>query len=189
MATAERVLWETITVVVFLVLLVGMVIWSSARVDRHRERLESEFASQRAAAAQEAQVERERLEQDFQERTRELELREARALFKSFEAGVRSAVASRWGNYVNRAKSNLLNDTNVTFVHVLTPTGLILASSDEKLARGGRIDERGDWALATTAIESRAGAQAGHIELAGPIDDAGRTVAFLWLGYDPAGAN
>ena len=25
--------------------------------------------------------------------------------------------------------------------------------------------------------------------LAGPIEDAGRTVAFLWIGYDPAGGN
>ncbi|MFQ5525550.1 MAG: hypothetical protein ACE5GX_04750 [Thermoanaerobaculia bacterium] len=184
MATAERVLWETITVIVFLVLLAGTVFWSSARVDRHRSRLEAEFDTKLAAAEQQLRDETERLELDFERRSREYEIREAKAIFRSFEAGVRSAVASRWGNYVSRAKSNLLVGTHVTFVHILTPSGLVLSSSDEKLARTGRIDERGDWALAATELAMRDGSQEGHIELAGPVTQGSRTVAFLWLGYD-----
>ena len=187
MATAERVLWETITVVVFLVLLVGTAIWSSARVDRHEAKLEAEFESRMAVAAEQNRTAAARLEEDFVRRTRDFEVREAKAIFLSFESGVRSAITSRWGNYVSQAKSNLLEHPNVTFVHILTPSGLVLASSDEKLARGGRIDERGDWALAATGIEIRDGAQQGHIELAGPVAGSSRPAAFLWLGYDPVG--
>ncbi len=185
MATAERVLWETITVVVFLVLLVGTVIWSGSRLDRHRAQLEEEFSTRVAVSEDQQRRQTERREEDFTRREREHEVREAKAVFRSFEAGIRSAVASRWGNYVSRAKSNLLEDTNVTFVHILTPTGLVLASSDEKLAATGRIDERGDWARGTTGIEVRNFGGSGEIELAGPIQgDGGRPVAFLWLGYD-----
>lgn len=189
MATAERVLWETITVVAFLILLVGTVLWSSARVDRRQARLEEEFASRMAVAQEENRATAQRLEEDFAERAHEFEVEEARAIFRSFESGIRSAVTSRWGNYVSSAKSHLLEETKVTFVHILTPSGLVLSSSDEKLARGGRIDERGEWALAANEVTARDGALEGLIEIAGPVGGSGRPVAFLWLGYDPTGGS
>ncbi|MCP4202159.1 MAG: hypothetical protein GY769_09510 [bacterium] len=186
MATAERVLWETVTVVVFLLLLAGTVLWSGSRVERHRGRLEAEFDAKIATAAEEQRRITEELGADFERRSHEYRVREAEAVFHAFEAGVRSAVASRWGNYANRAKSNLLEDSRVSFVHILTPAGLILASSDEKMARTGRVDERGDWALATTELTTRDGTVEGSIELAGPMYTNGRPIAFLWLGYDLA---
>lgn len=188
MATAERVLWETVTVVAFLLLLAGTVFWSSGRVERHRERLAAEFDAKISAAAKAQSEAAVRLEQEYERRSHEYLVQEAEAVFRAFEAGVRSAVASRWGNYVNRAKSDLLDNSRVTFVHILTPTGLVLASSDEKLARTGRIDERADWALGTDRLETRDGAAAGALEVAGPVIDGGRTVAFLWFGYDLATA-
>lgn len=184
MATAERVLWETITVVAFLLLLAGTVFWSSGRVERHRERLQADFDAKISAAAQAQRRAAEELEEEYERRSHEYLVREAKAVFRAFEAGVRSAVASRWGNYVNRAKTDLLDDSRVTFVHILTPGGLVLASSDEKLARTGRIDDRGDWARATEELESREGADEGSIELAGPVVDNNRTVAYIWMGYD-----
>lgn len=188
MATAERVLWETVTVVVFLIVLVGTVIWSGNRLDRHRARLEAEFEAKIATAEEQQRQAAERLEQDLERRARESEVREAKTTFRSFEAGVRSAVVSRWGNYVSQAKSNLLEEAQVTFVHIITPAGLILASSDEKLTRTGRMDERGDWAMAVSALEVRDGTEEGQIELAGPIGTGSRPAAYLWLGYDLAGS-
>ena len=188
MATAERVLWETVTIVVFLLLLAGTVIWSGGRVERHRERLESEFDARISTAADEQRRTALRLEADFERRSYDYRVHEAQAVFRAFEAGVRTAVASRWGNYVNRAKSDLLEQSRVTFVHILTPAGLVLASSDEKLARTGRIDERGDWARSATELSVRDGAVAGSIELAGPIGEHRRPVALLWLGYDLDGS-
>lgn len=185
MATAERVLWETITVLVFLLLLAGTVFWSGKRLEHERERLAAEFDAKISAAAEQERIAAARLEEEYERRTRERLVHEAKAVFRAFEAGVRSAVASRWGNYVNRAKSDLLDNARVTFVHILTPGGLVLASSDEKLARTGRIDERGDWARGTTGLESRDGVTENAVEIAGPVIDNGRTVAFLWLGYDP----
>lgn len=170
--------------VVFLLLMAGTVIWSGSRVGRHRARLDAEFDAKIAAAAEEQRQATALLGADFDRRSHEYRVREAEAVFQAFEAGVRSAVASRWGNYVNRAKSNLLEDSRVTFVHILTPTGLVVASSDEKLARTGRIDERGGWALAATELTVRDGVVEGSIELAGPVDGNGRPIAFLWLGYD-----
>lgn len=189
MATAERVLWETVTVVIFLLLLAGTVIWSGGRVDRHREQLEADFDARISAAAEKQRQTAVRLEADFEQRSHEYGVHEAEAVFKAFEAGVRSAVAARWGNYVNRAKSDLLAESRVTFVHILTPTGLVLASSDEKLARTGRIDERGDWARAADELTVRDSPLAGSIELAGPVGDNGRPVAILWLGYDLDGSS
>ncbi len=186
MATAERVLWETVTIVIFVLLLAGTVIWSGGRIERHRERLEADFDARTSAAAEEQRRTALRLETDFERRSHDYRVHEAEAVFRAFEAGVRTAVASRWGNYVNRAKSDLLEQSEVTFVHILTSAGLVLASSDEKLARTGRIDERGDWARAATELTVREGAVEGSIELAGPIGDPGRPVAFLWLGYDLA---
>ncbi len=188
LATAERVLWETVTVVVFLLLLAGTMIWSGARVERHRGRMEADFDTRISAAAEEQRRTAARLEADFERRSHEYRVHEAEAVFRAFEAGVRTAVASRWGNYVKRAKSDLLEESRVTFVHILTPAGFVLASSDEKIARTGRIGELGDWARAATELSVRDGAVEGSIELAGPVGAPGRPVAFLWLGYDLDGS-
>lgn len=183
MATAERVFWETITVVVFLLLLAGTVFWSGSRVERHRERLETDFEARMSAAAEEQRRAAVRLEADYERRSREYLVREAEAVFRAFEAGVRSAVASRWGNYVNRAKSNLLVNSRVRFVHILTPAGRVLASSDDEVARAGRMEGGSDWALESAELRLRDGAEDGAIEVAGPVAGNGSPVAFIWIGY------
>jgi len=187
LATAERVFWETVTVVAFLVLLAGTVLWFGSRVERHRERLEREFSAKMTGAEEEQSRLAAQLRENFERQSRASRLEEANTLFRAFEAGVRSAVASRWGNYTKSATAHLLEDPRVTFAHIMTPGGSILASSDPKLVRSGRIDERGDWARASTELRMREGAVDGTIELAGPISGGDQPVAFLWLGYAPEG--
>lgn len=187
MATAERVFWETVTVVAFLVLLAGTVLWFGSRVERHRERLEREFSVKMAGAEEEQLQLATQLREDHERQSRASRLEEANTLFRAFEAGVRSAVASRWGNYTKSATANLLEDPRVTFAHIVTPGGSVMASSDPQLARAGRIDERGDWARASTDLRMREGAVDGTIELAGPIGGSDQPAAFLWLGYAPEG--
>lgn len=188
MATAQRVLWETITVAAFVLLLVGTVLWSGGRVDRHRARLDAEHEAKVAASEEDHRQREADLEQEFERKAREHAIREAKAVFEAFEAGIHSAVASRWGNYTNRAKTELLGHPSVTFVHIVTPSGLIMASSDEKLSRTGRIDERFEWPLSHTELAVRENTEASDIEVAGPIVDNGQTIAHLWLGYDIDGA-
>jgi hypothetical protein len=184
LATAERVFWETVTVVAFLVLLAGTVLWFGSRAGRHRERLEREFAAKMATAGEEHRELATQLQADHERRAREGRLEEAKTAFRAFEAGVRSAVAARWGNYTKSATSHLLEDSRITFAHILTPGGSVLASSDDELARAGRIDERGDWARASDELRIRQSETDGIIELAGPIKGADKPVAFLWFGYD-----
>ncbi len=184
MATAQRVLYETITVIVFLALLAGTIFWAENRLARRAAALKAEQDAAIAAAGEEFERHQQNLAASYAEREQAQAIAEARAVFSAFESGIRSAVAARWSNYLTRAKSDLLAEPKVAFVHVLSQSGLVLASSDEKLTRTGRADERADWVLASTEVTVRDSSIPGHVELGGPLRDSGRTIGYLWLGYD-----
>lgn len=189
MATAQRVLYETITVIVFLVVLAGTVIWSEARIKRRGRQLQDQQEQAIAEAESDFQRRQQELAEAYDVQSRERAIDEARAVFSAFESGVRSATGARWGNYLSNAKTDLLQHERVAFVHVLTQSGLVLASSDEKLSRSGRADERAQWALATTRLSIRDSTIPGHVELAAPMRQGGRPIGFLWIGYDIRSAN
>ncbi|MDH3254018.1 MAG: hypothetical protein OEM62_03425 [Acidobacteriota bacterium] len=184
MATATRVFWETVIFLSFLVVLAGVLYWSEHRVDRravaltedHKAalRLESDRHTSRILA----------MEKEWEERSEERARAEAVAVFNAFEAGIHSAVSARWNRYVDSAKEALLDQPAVLFVHLATPQGRVISTSDPELATAGRFDERGAWALEADTLETRSGELEGTLELAAPVRDQGRTVAFLWMGYD-----
>ena len=70
----------------------------------------------------------------------------------------------------------------VSFVHVLTPDGQVLSSSDRRLMATGQADERAKWALSAEELLVRQAAE-GVTELAMPVRGVSEPVAVLWLGY------
>jgi hypothetical protein len=185
MATAQRVFWETVAVLAFLVILVAAYLWSGYRADAARARLAAQHdrqtqlvAEQQQSAIQELEAEHRRL---FE---RETEAR-ARAAYSGFAAGVHTAIVARWGNYLATAIDRFAESPAVAFVHVASPGGRVIASSDVDIRAAGTLDESGAWALAAKSVVTRAGAS-DLLELAGPVLAEGRVVATLWIGYDPA---
>jgi len=186
MATATRVFWETVIFLSFLVVLAGLLYWSEHRVDRRAEAL---IEQHEAALRLESDRHKSLLidmEQEWESRSEDRARAEAVAVFNAFEAGIHSAVAARWGRYLDSAKEALLDQPAVLFVHLATPQGRVISSSDAEVETAGRFDERGAWALDVDTLESRPGELENTIELAAPVREQGRTVAFLWIGYDLA---
>jgi hypothetical protein len=184
MATASRVFWESIIFMAFLAIVAGVVFWSGSRVDRNAESLAVEHEQALEAADHEHRQEIEDLNRSWADRSDARARAQARAVFSAFEAGIHTAAAARWGRYLDSAREDLMTQPAVTFVHLVSPQGRVITSSDEALAATGRLDEGGDWALAAQELVSRDGQASGAFELAAPINEGGRTVAILWMGYD-----
>jgi hypothetical protein len=184
MATAERVFWETVVVLIFALLLVVFWFLSGSRTNRDLERA----ATASAAAAEVTAIEHEAslaaLRATCEDWAGRQALSEAEAMFKAFAAGIQPAAAARWGRFLSSTRTALLEQPRVTFVHLMTQGGRVLMSSDEEYTKVGRVDERADWARSLDKLETRPGSNAGILELAGPISDSGRPVGYLWLGYD-----
>lgn len=104
------------------------------------------------------------------------------ALFRAFAAGVQPAVLAGRSESLLQAKNALLQVPDVTFVHILTPDGQVLMSSDDKLTATGQAGDPAAWALATRELTRRDGAAAGTVELAGPIRSGTDVAAVLWMG-------
>jgi hypothetical protein len=184
MATATRVFWESIIFLAFLAIVAGVVFWSGSRVDRNAESLAVEHEQALEAADQEHRQEIEALNRSWADSSDARARAQARAVFSAFEAGIHTAAAARWGRYLDSARDVLMAQPAVAFVHLVSPQGGVITSSDESLASTGRLDEAGDWALAAQALATRDGQISGVFELAAPIQEGGRTVAILWMGYD-----
>ena len=79
---------------------------------------------------------------------------------------------------------------NVAFVHLLTPDGDVLTSSNEIYTVSGtpaaRISSwtlRASWALEATSLQTRPGDLPGTTELAGPLQAPPGERVILWLSY------
>ena len=184
MATASRVFWESAIFIGFLAILGAVVWWSGGRADRHAESLTEQHKEALNAAEHRHREEIETLRQTWKGLSQARARGQAMAVFAAFEAGIHTAAAARWQNYLENAKDALAAQPAVLFVHLVTPQGRIIATTDDELATSGRLDEQGEWALATEALTSRESDVTDALELAAPILEKGRTVAVLWMGYD-----
>ena len=184
MATASRVFWESIFVLAFLAILAGVLFWSGGRVERHARSLTEQHEDALQAADERHRSEIATLNQAQERRAEELAKERAKAIFSAFEAGIHSAAAARWNRYLDNARDSLLAQPAVLFVHLITPQGRIISTSDDELARIGRLDEQTDWPLGVDGLASRIGETTGQLELAAPILEGGRVVAVLWMGFD-----
>ena len=184
MATAQRVLWETITVFAFVALLITVWVLSGMRSEAKIRRAESETRTSVESLENDQRAELEALRRTCQEWGEAQARQEAEAVFRNFSAGIRRAAESRWGGYLDTAKSELLRQPRIVFAHLISPTGRVLFTSDKDYAAKGRADQRADWALAASSIQSRLAGEPGVLEVAGPLGPKEQSVAQLWLGYD-----
>jgi hypothetical protein len=184
MATASRVFWESVIFLAFLAILAGVVFWSGGRAERHKESLAVEHEAALSEAAQRHRDEIDTLRQSWDELSAIRAQEQAKAIFSAFEAGIHTAAAARWGRYLDNARDGLMEQPAVTFVHLVTLQGRVITSSDSELAATGRLDERGDWALAAQQLSSRTEGGVASFELAAPVLERGQPVAILWIGFD-----
>ena len=189
MATAHRVFWETVIFLTFLVVLAGVLFLGLSMAIRPRDQWHADDLSRQHEESlridsEKHQAEIASLERKWTARLADRSRNEAEAVLNAFEAGAHTAIAARWGRYLATATETLTGRPEVLFLHIVTPQGRVVTGSDETLRTSGRLDETGEWVLAATGIESRTGAESGMLELAMPVREGGRTVAFLWMGYD-----
>ncbi len=160
--------------VALLLILIGFAAWSSSR-----RRAEEELAQQRgqheSAAAQ--------TRQECEARAERLATSEATAVFRAFAAGIQGSALGQQKAMLEQAKRALLQLPHVAFVHVLTPDGKVLTSSNEKYAVAGSSDSRAAWALQAADLRTRPGDLPGTLEIAAPFQGASGRIAVLWLGY------
>ena len=184
MATAQRVFYETVTVIVFLLLLVAAWMLSGYRAERRLGAAREEQSRVLERRAEEHREALRRLEEARDAAAGEQRRAEAAAVFRGFAAGLQPATLEGWRRFLSASREQLMgSDPKVAFVHLLTPAGYVLTSSDPDLLARGRLDESGDWVLAAEGLTNRDG-DGGVLELAGPVLSNKRPVAYLWLGYD-----
>ncbi len=183
MATAQRVFWETVAVLAFIAFLGLAWFLSGYRAER---KLSAAEEGHRRELAEQAENHRDELGRRDDERAAAAAAQaqsEAEAVFHGYAAGIRPAAAARWRRFLNSTRDQLVTNPRVVFLHVMTPGGYILTSTDPDLVASGRFDETADWVTTAEALVSRDG-EGDVLELAGPIDEGGQTVAFVWMGYD-----
>lgn len=168
MANRKRLILET--AVALLLILVCWGIWSASQRQLMQQKAERESAV--AQARQECEVRAERLAKS-----------EAQAVFRAFAAGIQGSALSQQRSMLDLAKGGLLRLPHVAFVHVLTPDGKILTSSNEKYSVAGSADGRASWALQAANLRTRPGDLPGTLEIAAPFQGASGRVAVLWMGY------
>ncbi|MGH9381441.1 MAG: hypothetical protein ACRD2Z_12610 [Thermoanaerobaculia bacterium] len=163
--------WIWIVILVLVLALAGLWLWQQQRGERltarHAEALERQRQELSARAETWAGA---------------VADRGADALFRAFAAGVQPAVLSGRSEALLQAKNALLQVPDVTFVHVLTPDGQVLMSSDDKLTATGQVGDQAAWALAARELTRRDGGVAGAVELVGPIRSGTDVAAVLWMG-------
>ena len=172
MSNSKRLVIEI--AVALLLVLVGFAAWSSSRRGAERE-LAQQKAERESAVGQ--------MRQEGEARAQKLAESEARAVFRAFAAGIQGSALGQQKAMLDQAKRALLLLPHVAFVHVLTPDGKVLTSSNEKYAVAGRADGRAAWALQAADLRTRPGGLPRTIEIAAPFQGASGRVALLWLGY------
>jgi len=184
MATANRVFWETVTVIALVLAIFA--VWSGSRWMAKRQIRQAEAEQQASIEERRAQLDEEasQVKRTAEQWAEELALSEAEAVFRSFSAGIHYAANERWGRVLGDAREQFERVPRVKFAHLMTPGGRPVFTTHADLFSSGTIDESGGWAMGSNKLRSRAGDTAGITELAGPV--AGGTI--LWIGYDTAAA-
>lgn len=172
MSKGKRLILEIVVAV--LLVLICIAIWNTAQ--RREEQQLAGFEERQKSALDAARNE-------CAARAEKLAASEATAVFRAFAAGIQGAALGQQRGILDMAKGSLLRLPHVAFVHVLSPDGKVLASSNEKYAVAGQADARAGWALQATELRSRPGDLPGTLEIAAPFQGAGGRAAILWLGY------
>lgn len=172
MSNRKRLILEV--VVAALLILICVAIWNTTQHRREQQLARSE-ARQKIAVSQ--------VRHECDARAERLATGEATAVFRAFAAGIQGATLGQQRGMLDMAKGSLLRLPHVAFVHVLTPDGKVLTSSNEKYAVAGQADARASWALEASDLRTRAGDLPGTLEVAAPFQGASGRVAVLWMGY------
>ena len=184
MATAQRVFYETVAVLAFLVLLVAAWLLSGHRAERRLQAAREDQRQELESRAEEHQASLRRLAEERRSTAAAHRRSEAEAVFRGYAAGLQPAALERWRRFLGASRDELTRtDPKVAFIHLFTPSGSVLTSTDPELTARGKIDETADWALAAEGLITRPG-EGSILELAGPILANGSPIAYLWLGYD-----
>ena len=173
----RRLLWETGCGVLAVVVVFGVWEYQGWRADQGVARLVAEHETELAQRTQEAET-----------WAAELAYQQAELVFHAFGAGIRGDLEAQREADIHAAIDLLIRLEPVLFVHVLSPGGEVLGTTDRKLEITGRADERALWALEASDVVVRVGTD-DLTEIAGPITagEGGETLAVLWLGYDGSG--
>ena len=178
----RRLLWETGCGVLAVVVVFGVWEYQGWRADQGVARLVAEHETELAQRTQEAETWAAELAYQ------QAELVFQRHVFKELELLIRGDLEAQREADIHAAIDLLIRLEPVLFVHVLSPGGEVLGTTDRKLEITGRADERAHWALEASDVVVRVGAD-DLTEIAGPITtgEGGETLAVLWLGYDGSG--
>lgn len=169
----KRTLWEAVVILIFAAAGWGLWQWSEINAQR--------------AVGEQATLHRQEvtaLKEGYSTWIRKLTEEQAKEVFQAFAAGIQPAVLAGRSAALLEAKTQILHIPEIVFVHVLTPDGTVITSSDDKLSTMGVADdERTRWALAVQELGTRQGEGPGTLEIASPILGSSGPVAVLWLGY------
>lgn len=172
MSNRKRLLIEI--AVALLLILICVAVWSTSQRSGE-QRLAQLEARHESAVAQ--------IRQECEARAERLATSEAQAVFRAFAAGIQGSTLAQQKGMLDMAKGSLLRLPHVAFVHVLTPDGKVLTTSNEKYEVAGSADARASWALEAGDLQTRSGDLPGTIEIAAPFQGASGRVAVLWMGY------
>ena len=155
----KRTLWEVVVILVFAA--AGYGLWQWSEINAQRAVGEQATLHRQEVAA---------LREGYSTWLRNLTQEQAKEVFQAFAAGIQPAVLAGRSESLLEAKTQILHIPEIVFVHVLTPDGKVIMSSDEKLSTMGLADdERTRWALAVQELGTREGERPGTLEIAAPI--------------------
>jgi len=168
----KRLLWEVIIVLILGAAIYGVWRWSAVETTRKLEAEQTQWQTKLLAVEHRAQESQANAARD-----------QATAVFRAFVAGIQPAIFAGRSEAITQAVNQLLSLPRIAFVHVLTPSGEVLATSNGKYASAGRADERASWALGLKEMGTRQGELSGTVEVAGPIVGGSGPLAVVWISY------
>lgn len=168
----KRLLWEIVIVLILGAAIYGVWRWSAMETTRKLEAEQTQWQTKLLAVQRHAEEHQANAARD-----------QATAVFRAFVAGIQPAIFAGRTEAITQSVNQLLSLPRIAFVHVLKPTGEVMATSNGKYASAGRADERANWALGLKAMASRQGELSGTVEVAGPIVGGSGPLAVVWLSY------
>ncbi len=168
----KRLLWEIVIVLILGAAIYGVWRWSAMETTRKLEAEQTQWQTKLLAVEHKAEESEANAARD-----------QATAVFRAFVAGIQPAIFAGRSEAITQSVNQLLSLPRIAFVHVLTPTGEVMATSNGKYAAAGRADERANWALGLKAMASRQGELSGTVEVAGPIVGGSGPLAVVWISY------